>query len=103
MLYKSKAVAIEVKTPVGEQSQDQIDWAQAWVRAGGYYIVARCIEDLQRFHLMKCPHCPDNNNRGLLMAIKNGKVAVYCVKHAKPKYKDPITDWMRLGKLKRVG
>ena len=36
-----QAIAIEVKTPTGKQSQDQKNWQQAFEQHGGIYILGR--------------------------------------------------------------
>ena len=36
-----QAIAIEVKTPTGKQSQDQKNWQQAFENHGGIYILGR--------------------------------------------------------------
>lgn len=38
-----QAIAIEVKTPTGKQSQDQKNWQQAFEQHGGIYILGRGI------------------------------------------------------------
>jgi hypothetical protein len=36
-----RAVALEVKTKTGRQSQTQREWADLWTQAGGFYAVVR--------------------------------------------------------------
>jgi hypothetical protein len=46
-LRAGRSVWIEIKTPAGSQSEDQITF-QADIEAhGGEYIVARCVEDVE--------------------------------------------------------
>ena len=40
-----RAVAIEVKSPVGKATPAQLAWRRAWEGAGGLYILARSVED----------------------------------------------------------
>jgi hypothetical protein len=42
---------IEVKTPTGKVSPDQVDFGRKIIEAGGECIVARSIDDLQRIGL----------------------------------------------------
>jgi hypothetical protein len=43
--YKGRFVGIEVKTPKGRQSDQQINFQAAVERAGGIYILARSVDD----------------------------------------------------------
>ena len=47
--YKGIAIAIEVKSEAGRQSPDQKAFEALWTNAGGYYTVARSIEDVENF------------------------------------------------------
>lgn len=40
-------IGIEVKTKRGRQSADQILFQKRLERAGGVYVVARCVEDVE--------------------------------------------------------
>jgi hypothetical protein len=42
------AVALEVKTPTGRQSQTQERWEAAWTRRGGFYRVVRSVADAEQ-------------------------------------------------------
>lgn len=42
---RGRALAVEVKTDVGRQSQEQRIFEAAWTRAGGLYVLARCAAD----------------------------------------------------------
>ena len=42
---RGRAVAIEVKTPTGRQSDQQRKFQNAWATAGGVYVLARCVDD----------------------------------------------------------
>ena len=42
---RGRAIAIEVKTPTGKQSEHQRKFEAAWRRAGGQYVLARSVSD----------------------------------------------------------
>lgn len=44
-LVRGRFVAIEVKTETGRVTAEQREWGARVERAGGVYIVARCLED----------------------------------------------------------
>lgn len=44
---KGRMVAIEVKTTVGRQSEAQKQWQRNCERAGGLYILARSVNDVE--------------------------------------------------------
>lgn len=45
-VWHGKAIAIEVKSKRGVQSDNQLEFERRWVQAGGIYITCRSIEDL---------------------------------------------------------
>lgn len=45
-IFKGKAIAIEVKTEVGRQSDNQKQWQKHWESRGGIYILARGPKDV---------------------------------------------------------
>lgn len=49
----------------------------------------------------KCPRCKTPSNRALLFAFRGGKIIYACTKHVDQNRKDPITDWMRVGRISR--
>lgn len=46
-VLNGKAIAIEAKTDDGKQSPEQRAFQEAWEKAGGKYVVARSVEDLE--------------------------------------------------------
>ena len=46
-VYKGQAIAVEAKTATGRQSDTQRAFQQAWEKAGGKYVVARSVADLE--------------------------------------------------------
>ena len=44
-VLRGQHVEIEVKTPAGRQSQQQIRWQRAVERAGGVYVVVRSVDE----------------------------------------------------------
>ena len=44
----SEVIAIEIKSPKGKQSPDQVRWQKAWERVGGKYVLARTIDEALR-------------------------------------------------------
>ena len=46
-IIQGRFVGIEVKTVVGRQSKDQKNWQRNCERAGGLYILARSVEDVE--------------------------------------------------------
>jgi hypothetical protein len=44
-VLRGRHVEIEVKTPTGSQSRQQIRWQRAVERAGGTYVLARSVDD----------------------------------------------------------
>jgi hypothetical protein len=44
-VVRGRHVEIEVKTPTGRQSRQQIRWQNAVERAGGAYVLARSVDD----------------------------------------------------------
>ena len=40
---------IEIKTAKGEQSEDQEKYQKAFEKAGGVYILARCVDDVSKY------------------------------------------------------
>lgn len=47
-VYKGRAIAVEAKTDDGKQSPEQRAFQQAWEKAGGKYVIARSVEDLEQ-------------------------------------------------------
>jgi hypothetical protein len=45
-VYDGEIFGIEVKGPNGELSEEQKEWRNEFWHAGGYYVVARCLEDV---------------------------------------------------------
>jgi hypothetical protein len=43
-----KALAVEAKSAKGRMSGSQEQFRAAWVARGGIYVVAKCVEDLER-------------------------------------------------------
>lgn len=41
-------IGIEVKTKTGKQSPEQKRWQDNIIASGGIYILARCVEDVER-------------------------------------------------------
>jgi hypothetical protein len=58
--FKGYPIAIEVKRPLGPRggnrgsklSDSQIEWGCRWKSAGGVYVVARSIDDLEELLLL---------------------------------------------------
>lgn len=48
VIYRGRAIEIEVKTASGAQSDLQRDYQRAVERAGGLYVVARSVADAMR-------------------------------------------------------
>lgn len=48
VVHKGRHVSIEVKSQRGVLSQAQFDWSQGLGRAGGVYIIASSVEELDR-------------------------------------------------------
>ena len=49
VFYKGNVLWLEVKSPSGRQSKEQIDFAETAVINGGCnYCVVRCLEDVQK-------------------------------------------------------
>jgi hypothetical protein len=48
-VWSGTPLAIEVKTPTGKVSKEQREWGEAWEKAGGYYVVARTLDDVHTF------------------------------------------------------
>lgn len=46
VVHRGQCLGIEVKGPKGKQSQAQWEFAERLTVAGGLYVVARCIEDV---------------------------------------------------------
>lgn len=44
-IVRGKHVELEVKTPTGRQSQQQVRWQRAIERAGGVYVVVRSVDE----------------------------------------------------------
>ncbi len=51
VLYKGKAIGIEVKTDTGKLSKEQRSLSDQWVNNGGAYFIARSIDDVQKWGL----------------------------------------------------
>lgn len=45
MVYRGRAVQIETKSKTGKQREAQGLWQKAVERAGGFYVIARSLED----------------------------------------------------------
>src|SRR5437016_850306 len=48
LIHEGRFYGIEVKTPAGKLSADQAEFARKCVAAGGEYVLARSIDDVQR-------------------------------------------------------
>jgi Holliday junction resolvase len=48
-VHKGTPIAIEVKTESGVVSPYQLDWADRWQEAGGQYLIARDVREVQKF------------------------------------------------------
>lgn len=46
--YCQRPVAVEVKTETGRQETDQRYFEQAWVKAGGLYVLARSVDEARQ-------------------------------------------------------
>jgi len=46
LMTYGQAIAIEVKSPTGTQSKEQVAFEKSWVAMGGTYIVARSVNDV---------------------------------------------------------
>lgn len=46
-IIQGRFVGIEVKTATGRQSKDQKNWQRNCERAGGLYIIARSVDDVE--------------------------------------------------------
>ena len=52
-VYRGRAIAIEVKTKTGRMQKSQVEWSERWKAAGGIYLVARDIHDVQGLHELR--------------------------------------------------
>ena len=52
LILKGRFIGIEVKTRTGRQSEAQMQWQRNCERAGGLYILARSVDDVE-FRLKK--------------------------------------------------
>ena len=51
--YRGRAIALEVKTAKGKQQESQIEWANLWDIAGGWYCLVRSAsETLHAFDMI---------------------------------------------------
>jgi len=48
VVINGRIIGLEVKSPSGRQSQDQIDFQREWEKAGARYFLVRSIEDVER-------------------------------------------------------
>ena len=48
LIHDGRFYGIECKSATGKQSPDQVEFARKCIKAGGEYVLARSIEDVQR-------------------------------------------------------
>jgi len=47
-IYQSNLYAIELKTPSGRQSREQLDWQELVTKEGVVYVVVRSLDDFKK-------------------------------------------------------
>ena len=43
-----EAIAIEIKSETGRQSEDQVEWQKDWEKLGGVYYIVRSVEEVMK-------------------------------------------------------